>query len=921
MAVQILTTRFVKTGDSSVGHLRIGCIRVVAALASAALAAGHGYAQPAETKTVVLDGRSFWRIHHTLKPPVIQTDGVSKTIQSDYKWLNWETPQPADGWTRADFDDSAWLSGPFSRHCKTPYLAQLCMRGYFTVADPAKVMGLSLSVGYHGGAVVYLNGKEIARGDVQPTKSPKPVLAKPYPKEAFVTQDGKLITWQLWREASEDEKKRLGSVRRRELTAAIKPALVRSGINVIAVEVVQAAYDRVAEEQKLTETKEITARRTPYELNWNTCEAIDIRLSAANAEGIQSSLSRPAGLQVWNGDILVADSTGEFGNPAEPLRPARIIGVPNGEFSVKVMVGSPKAIKGRKVTAADFTAGSAKIPASNVRVRYGVPWAMNMYSGYYRPKGMDILLKSAPPELPVSATGTAVAVWVTVRVPKDAKPGTYQSRLTIQADGSKPVTAPVQLSVGEWPLPDTQDWRTWVELIQSPDTLAIEYDLPQYSDRHWKMIARSFEYMGDVGSRVLHIPLLCHTNFGNEQSMVRWIRKSDGTYDFDFSIAEKYLDLAVKHMGKPKIVAFMVWDSFLRQRNEKAPSRGVPVTLLDPKTGKTDVLWLPYHTDPAVKEPWRRLLDGLRRRLAARGIEDTMMLSLLEDWWPSKEEVAFFNGIAPGVPWVKHSHRGIVGYGRSSIYEISRIGYEANVWNLQYNPDPWKKRTYGWKRPELVAEFDRNVLINYWPGTTMMCLAEFNITGLQRGVGRIGADWWWAIGDKRGQRRGTVTERYPKSLYHNLNIRSCVLAPGPDGPVATSRYENFRAGVQQCEARIFLERALTDEAMRQKLGADLAKRCRELLDERVLYMWKGGSELQLTGRKATDFATNVNDKATTFSRHIGGAVGHRWFVGSGWQKRSEELYSLAGAVASRLGAAGAGVASDGTGRRQPGERP
>jgi hypothetical protein len=146
-----------------------------------------------------------------------------------------------------------------------------------------------------------------------------------------------------------------------------------------------------------------------------------------------------------------------------------------------------------------------------------------------------------------------------------------------------------------------------------------------------------------------------------------------------------------------------------------------------------------------------------------------------------------------------------------------------------------------------------------------------------------------------------VTDRYPKSLYHNLNIRSCVLAPGPDGPVATSRYENFRAGVQQCEARIFIERALIDEKLKQKLGDDLARRCQEALDERVLHMWKGGSELQLTGRKATQFATNVNDKATTFSRHVGGQVGHRWFVGSGWQRRTALLYQLAGEVAKAIG--------------------
>ena len=64
------------------------------------------------------------------------------------------------------------------------------------------------------------------------------------------------------------------------------------------------------------------------------------------------------------------------------------------------------------------------------------------------------------------------AVWVTVKVPKDAKPGAYSGPVTIEAKDEKPVTVPVELKVLDWTLPDPQDYRTWVEIIQSPDTLA-----------------------------------------------------------------------------------------------------------------------------------------------------------------------------------------------------------------------------------------------------------------------------------------------------------------------------------------------------------------------------------------------------------------------------------------------------------------
>ena len=106
------------------------------------------------------------------------------------------------------------------------------------------------------------------------------------------------------------------------------------------------------------------------------------------------------------------------------------------------------------------------------------------------------------------------------------------------------------MKVLEWTLPDTGSWRTWVEMIQSPDTLAAEYDLQLWSEEHWRMIAQAFKLIGEMGSRVVYVPLICHTNHGNEESMVRWAVQDDGGYKHDFSIMDKYLDVAVKHMGE-----------------------------------------------------------------------------------------------------------------------------------------------------------------------------------------------------------------------------------------------------------------------------------------------------------------------------------------------------------------------------------
>ena len=169
------------------------------------------------------------------------------------------------------------------------------------------------------------------------------------------------------------------------------------------------------------------------------------------------------------------------------------------------------------------------------------------------------------------------------------------------------------------------------------------------------------------------------------------------------------------------------------------------------------------------------------------------------------------------------------------------------------------------------------------PATRFMQWPTVSITGGQRGLGRLGADYWPVGKDKRGRRSGRCYRRYPESDWLLLVIPDSFLAPGPEGPVATNRMEAFREGVQQSEARIVIERALGDEASKAKLGERLLRRCEEVLYRRHMVMWLSLSTLQ--------------NKGWRWSAALGG---HQWFVGSGWQERTAELFELAGEVTRAL---------------------
>jgi hypothetical protein len=630
----------------------------------------------------------------------------------------------------------------------------------------------------------------------------------------------------------------------------------------------------------------------------------------------------PAGaVKIWTSDVVLND----LAPPAtRELKPIKLIGARNGTFSGKIMIESGGTIKGVQASVGALTGTGGTIAASNLQVRYAIP---SDVTGWMMPRGPDTLLE-APAEVAPGRGGAVLPVWVTVKVPKDAKTGTYSGEVAVQAQGAAPVKVPLTLEVVEWTLPDPQDYRTWMDIVESPDTLALEYKVPLWSDKHWQLIDRSFRLMSSSGSRVVYVPLICRTNFGNEQSMVRWIPKADGKYEYDYTVLDKYLDSAQKNLGKPKLVIFLVWDICMSKDSlnrglwgkergggatidarQELLGKGPRVTAIDPVTKEANSIFLPRYEDAAAsKILWRPMWAEIQKKMAARGLEKTMMLGIMPDLWPNKEEVAFWNDVSGGLAWAIHGHAGHPSDaipGNKGLYKIADIGYAAFVYNLVFNVNPEKGRMYGWQNPALLSNYFRNGAQNMANATEMREFPVFNITGGQRGGGRMGGDFWKVVRGAKGARSGAVWARYPENNWRNLDLIDWFLAPGPDGAVATTRLECLKEGIQECEARIVMEDALLNASKKARLGEDLAGRCQAALDEHHWAMWKtvcpDEEALKKIGKISEGrFPAEGLAKAGRTVTPAEAAQGQAWFA-QGWQDREKKLFVLAGEVAAKLG--------------------
>jgi len=382
------------------------------------------------------------------------------------------------------------------------------------------------------------------------------------------------------------------------------------------------------------------------------------------------------------------------------------------------------------------------------------------------------------------------------------------------------------------------------------------------------------------------MPIISRTNFGNQESMIRWVKDGDG-YTYDFTIFDRYLDLAQKYQ-KVDVVCLYAFEQYAgsvttsRGHFEWTGGRkmGLKVTLWDPTTGQCEDLEGPlYENAEAFRKFWGPVYKEIDTRLARRGLTDAMMLGISGDYGggghPAKELSALYRELMPGAKWVANPHGDCRGGHVGGI----PVGYNTAYYLNLCPPPETGKRYYGWQFKTDYHARSRG------PTTPLPCWRAWVEAALVHnlsGRGRVGADFWPVLSGRGGRGSRSIAARYPESDWSQLNLdrgTEVILAPGPRSAMPTENFEQMRLGIQECQARIFIEQAL----LAKKLDPDLARKCQAMLDRRTWH---------LRGLGAVGGATS--------GESLIGQVMTAWYEGAGSAGMAERLYAAAAQVADTL---------------------
>ncbi|TYR36728.1 DUF4091 domain-containing protein [Sphingobacterium phlebotomi] len=192
-------------------------------------------------------------------------------------------------------------------------------------------------------------------------------------------------------------------------------------------------------------------------------------------------------------------------------------------------------------------------------------------------------------------------VWVTVRIPADAKPGNYTAKVQVKAGDVPTQELDLSLHVIDQVLPKPSEWTYHLDQWQHPSAVARVEGLEMWSEEHFEALKPQMQMLADVGQKVVTATLNKDPwnvqTFDPYADMIIWTKQKDGSWKYDYSVFDKWvqfmLDLGINKMIN--CYSIIPWNNEIHYQDE-ASDELVNVEA-KPGTPIFEELWTPFLED------------------------------------------------------------------------------------------------------------------------------------------------------------------------------------------------------------------------------------------------------------------------------------------------------------------------------------
>ncbi len=165
-------------------------------------------------------------------------------------------------------------------------------------------------------------------------------------------------------------------------------------------------------------------------------------------------------------------------------------------------------------------------------------------------------------------------VWLSVDIPADAEPGAYRGTIEVK-DEKHSVALQLSIRVQKQLLPPPHEWKYRLDLWQNPWVIAWYNHVQPWSEAHKVLLKQHLKRYADAGGKwittyAVHSPW-SDNSYMIEGAMIEWIKKQNGSWKFDYSIFDEYVQLAMD-LGIDKAITIYTpipWGNRFRYLDER----------------------------------------------------------------------------------------------------------------------------------------------------------------------------------------------------------------------------------------------------------------------------------------------------------------------------------------------------------------
>ena len=256
-----------------------------------------------------------------------------------------------------------------------------------------------------------------------------------------------------------------------------------------------------------------------------------------------------------------------------PIAIMNLTGWMGEKLSAQFVISTNRDMKNVSVEVSDILAKNYKISKWNTErgfVRYVMTDELNKdgkggcgrrpNSAEWDSTLVADVIDHVTPALDIKAN-TTQPVWVSVKVPREnIIKGMYRGTVTVKEDGKVLAELPLTVTVKNHVLPAPKDWAFHLDLWQNPYAVSRYYNVEPFSKEHFDLMRPIMKRYADAGGKVItasimHKPWNGQT-FDPFESMVTWMKKADGSWWFDYTGFDKWVEFMMSLGIKKEIGCF-----------------------------------------------------------------------------------------------------------------------------------------------------------------------------------------------------------------------------------------------------------------------------------------------------------------------------------------------------------------------------